>query len=413
MQFDNKDINSKKYLQIANKIIFSNKLIQDKINFLYYTTWNDNVRKKFEKNNFRSLVQIEYDDYEPIKFNIDDKIKEIKGIVKRTKNELGKDDPISKIIIRNSISNIHTLEALRHRGTKKFYEYSKKLYGSSNDEILDKKTLIEIANNITSIIKNWKKIRNTSNEQIDSEKAAKILKKRLKEYFKRDIEVYIADNLSSDALASKDGIVIRKGAKFTKDTLNVYEVHEGWVHMGCFLNEKMQPYVKNLSYLCPRTEIIQEGLAVFFELLSLSIYPERAQKIVDRVRTINMAENGGNFLDIMNWYKENGYSEKESFINTARIFQGGDINGYPNTRDLTYLKGAIEIIKYINVVLENEKYDLLPLLFIGFFAIEDMLDLYSLYNDYIVVKPKYIPAIFEKNYLNKFFNQFKFIIKHI
>jgi hypothetical protein len=50
--------------------------------------------------------------------------------------------------------------------------------------------------------------------------------------------------------------------------VDIYEVHEGWVHVGTTLNGRSQPVCEFLSIGPPRCAATQEGLAVIMEIFT-------------------------------------------------------------------------------------------------------------------------------------------------
>src|SRR6185312_14660580 len=131
----------------------------------------------------------------------------------------------------------------------------------------------------------------------NSEQAVNILSERLNNYFggsKQQIRVKLSDDIIADAAAGADIIKLRTEATFSERELRVIEVHEGWVHIGTTLNGMAQPICTFLSKGPPSSTITQEGLAILMEIFTFASYPDRVQRLTNRVTAISMAEQGAN-----------------------------------------------------------------------------------------------------------------------
>jgi uncharacterized protein (TIGR02421 family) len=231
-----------------------------------------------------------------------------------------------------------------------------------------------------------------------SEEAANILGQRLSQYFEDEAEktyVKVSDDLTADAATDLESIKLRKNAMFSKHELRVLEVHEGWVHLATTLNGLRQPICTFLSKESPSSPITQEGLAIIVEIFTFSSHPARIQSLADRVRAINMAEKGGNFLDIFNFFREQGQTDVESYKRAVRVFRGSTADGKPFTKDLAYNKGFILIYNYIRIATQKGLLARIPLLFSGKTSLEDLPILSELVEAGIVVPPKYVPPQFK------------------
>ena len=83
---------------------------------------------------------------------------------------------------------------------------------------------------------------------LSSEEVVEHLKKRLGKFFDGEkIKVKLADGIVSDASAGSDYIKIKSNSIFTMRDVRVFEVHEGWVHLGTTINGDVQEHAKCLS----------------------------------------------------------------------------------------------------------------------------------------------------------------------
>ena len=131
------------------------------------------------------------------------------------------------------------------------------------------------------------------------------------------------------------------------------------------------------------------------EIFTFSSYPQRVQRITDRVNAIYMAENGANFIEVFNFYRDSGVDDEQSYYAALRIFRGSAPDKGPFTKDLTYSRGFILIYNYIRLAIQRGLLAHIPLLFVGKTILEDLHLLYDLIEEGIVVPPKYIPPQFK------------------
>ena len=123
----------------------------------------------------------------------------------------------------------------------------------------------------------------------------------------------------------------------------------------------------------PRTTTVQEGLAALCEIFTFRTYPRRARRLNDRVLAVDKAEDGASFLDVFEWFRTEGYDEDECFNNTRRIFRGGVVEGgAPFTKDACYCKGIVLNYAFIRSAIQHNRVDLIPYLFCGKVAHEDV-----------------------------------------
>jgi hypothetical protein len=107
-----------------------------------------------------------------------------------------------------------------------------------------------------------------------------------------------------------------------------------------------------------------------------------------------MAEEGANFFDVYQFYREQGLEENDSYQSAVRVFRGSTPDGGPYTKDLSYSKGFILIYNYMRLAVQRGLVKRIPLLFVGKTTLEDLHVLYDLMEEGIVTPPKYVPPQF-------------------
>lgn len=214
----------------------------------------------------------------------------------------------------------------KNRGSKRFSEISKQLYGSTGDHLVsDKNTVLQMSLLLYKILTG---IKNTltipgNEKNLSADQAMEDLNGRfLHTYGDHRIEAVISDGIISDAAAGGDKIKLRKDAMFSKRDLDIFEVHEGWVHVGTTINGRLQNVAKWLSIGPPRCTSTQEGLAVLMEIFTFRTSVMRAQIINDRIIAVAKAEDGANLVEVFEYFRTEGYGEEDCIKNSFRVFRG-------------------------------------------------------------------------------------------
>jgi len=383
--------------QLATRIVEA----QRPIRVLQAVRWDGTVEEEFWKARFRELPRVDADYYarQELGFDPREKAAEFEAIAQDVDRELGETDAIGNILSSTALEYRDVVRMLASRGTKGFYAYSRKLYGSPKDKFPDGKTslrdlghvLYEILTNIDESL-----LGSAYARDIEAKDAAAELNQRFAAYFgDSSVRVEVDDTLLSDAAAGSDYVKVRSGAKFSTRDIDILEVHEGWVHVATSLNGQAQTVAKWLSKGPPRTTTVQEGLAALCEIFTFRTYPRRARRLNDRVLAVDKAEDGASFIDVFEWFRTEGYDEEECYHNTRRIFRGGVMEGgAPFTKDACYCKGIVLNYAFIRSAIQHNRVDLIPFLFVGKVAHEDVPVLARRVNDGVVKPPHFLPPMF-------------------
>lgn len=394
-----------KYHQVIRAL--SEKIVaaQRPIRILDALKWNGAVEAEFIKSDYKELPKVhgpEFYEKNPIKFDPDKKIEEFNSIERDIRRELGQYNSVGAIMQRMCREYCTVIEMLKARGTPQFTRYSQQLYGSSEDAFYaGAPTLSDLAvliSNTLTFIQKASIVNRLDQKSYSSEEAVAILGKRLSKYFKSktsEPRVKLSDDIIADAAAGAEFIKIRTNATFSKRDIRVLEVHEGWVHLGTTLNGLNQPICTFLSKGPPSSTVTQEGLAIIMEIFTFSSHPTRMQGLSDRITAIHMAEKGANFIEVFNFFKEQGLSSEISYSRTVRVFRGSTASGGPFTKDLVYNKGFILIYNYIRLAIQKGHLSRIPLLFLGKTTLEDLHVFHDLVDEGLIVPPQYVPPQFK------------------
>ena len=374
---------------------------QRPIRILEAIKWHPSIELELKKSKFRQMPKIDAAYYQTVDlgFNAQDKLAEFTTIVQDIRTTLGAEDELGRLLTEIAEEYKDVVYLLEHRGTKKFWEYSRKLYGSPQDKFFDDNNTIQSLGELLYSI--LSKIDDTTMgaeypETLEAKEVVDLLNKRFGTYFSdQAVGARISDGIIADASAGGDTVKIKEGSKFSTRDVDILEVHEGWVHVGTTQNGNLQSVAKWLSKGPPRCAATQEGLAVIMEIFTFRTYPKRARQINDRILGIGKAEQGANFLELIEFYRTEGYSEDDSISSATRIFRGGVLDGgAPFTKDISYCRGFVENYNFLRIAIRAGKAHLIPFLFVGKLRVDDIPLLYQKFKEGIIDPPRYLPPQF-------------------
>jgi len=387
-----------KVARVAQQIVDA----QQPIRVLDHIKWSPEVFEKFRESRWREPPQVGPEFYQQANLGFEPEVKkrEFKEIEKAVDHELGEKDAIGSILSDSAREYRLVVELLQSRGTPRFYELSRRLYGSSRDRFDDGVTEVRhVAHDLYNTLTNLDDslLGPQLPRDIEAAEVVQILNEQLRDVFGDGvIRVILDDGIVADAAAGSDYIKIRQGAKFSRRDVRILEVHEGWAHVATSLNGQQQPVARWLAKGPPRVAATQEGLAAVLEILTLVSYPSRARRLNDRVLAVEKAESGANFLEVFEWFRTEGYDEEVCFWNTQRVFRGGVIDGgAPFTKDIVYMKGIVTNFNFLQSAIAIGRPELIRWMFVGKVAIEDIPVLAQRAHEGIVRPPKFVPKLFE------------------
>lgn len=374
---------------------------QKQIRLIEAVRWDQKVVDEVRKSRFKELPKVNYEDI-PLGYDPDQKVAEFQSIIDDLTRELGTDDALVRILISSCREYQNLVRMLQNRGTPEFYQISRQLYGSPQDNFFGSNaTVKDLGVHLYNILSQVQAevhgpADDKKNQKMEAHAAMRELEERFSRYFVgEDVKVLLESEMVADAAASAKAIKLRQAATFTGRDIDILEVHEGWVHMGTTINGLDQRIAKWLHKGPPRVTATQEGLAVLMEIFSFVSFPKRARKINDRVLAISKAEDGADFLEVVEYFRTEGYDEDDCLIAAQRVFRGGDVRGkYPLTKDISYCKGFVENYNFIRACIQSGRSEIVPFLFVGKVHLTDVPVLYQKHKEGLVDPPKFLPPMF-------------------
>lgn len=375
--------------------------LQKPIRILDSIKWPADIKADFLANAGKELPNLPTNYYESLSLKYDPlNLKtEFVALRARIRKTLGRTDDLGLILAESVSQYEKVIDMLMARGTPDFGVHSKALYGSAFDHLRgDRRSLNELGEQLCHIftLPAAAHLSHDYAKTYSAEEAVVKLKIGLDQYFNQDdIKVILSDGIVADAAAGSDYIKLNERKRFSEQDLKVYEVHEGWVHVGTTLNGKNQPWATWLAAGSPRITANQEGLAVLLETLTFASFPQRARKISERVEAVAMAEGGADFCEVFHHFVDKNLPDEDSYQLTQRVFRGGDPRGGSFfTKDISYVRGIIENINFIRSAILSDVPQLIPLMFVGKVTLDDIPVLYQHLLEGTIVAPRYLPSMF-------------------
>ncbi len=388
-----------KLKSVSHKLVEAQRPIRILNSIRVPDAWEDELRDSGFKELPKSIDAKTH--YESINIGLDPaaKIEELKNLKSEISKQLGETDELGQHLQKICDQYLLVVELLKARGTKEFHKYSRELYGSPKDRFAqDTNTISDMSHLLYGILSgiapSLPEVKYP--DDIPAAKVVETLNHRFNDYFGNDTVVCkLSDGIVADAAAGGDKVKIRQGAMFSVRDVDLYEVHEGWVHVGTTLNGRAQHVAEFLSIGPPRCASTQEGLAVIMEIFTFRSFIQRAKQINDRIICIEKAEDGANLLDVIEYLRTEGYSEQECMTNAFRVFRGGPLEGgSPFTKDISYCKGFVENYNFLRSSIRVSKPGLIPFLFAGKLHVEDIALLYAKHLEGLIEAPRYLPPQF-------------------
>lgn len=395
------DAPSSSYRQTIRDL--SDRLVsaQRPIRVLAAINWDERIKGQFFEDGFKKQPRVDRAYYESRELRIDPDAtrEELRHIQAEISSRLGPTSSAGTLMRFMAQQLALTVDMIEARGTVRFCEMSRLLYGTASDvfhaggptvadlALTMRKTLEANAVTIMAM---------EDDRNIPGDEAADRLREQLDESVGAGvIDVKVDHAIAADAAAGSDYIKMREDRFFSQRDIDLLEAHEGWVHVATTMNGLAQPVCTFLGKAAPRTTVTQEGLAVLTEMLNLRSHPLRLAKLMRRIDAIAMATEGASFLEVFNALRDDGLSDDDAWTTTSRVFRGSVPEGPPFTKDLGYGKGLVLTLIYVRMAIRFGKTDRIPLLFCGKVDLLDIAALHDLYEEGLVDPPRFVPPPFD------------------
>ena len=322
---------------------------------------------------------------------------EARNAIQFARKKIDGDHVVMHWLERLCVTLESTANLIDARGTPEFFHHSADLYGRPTHLMLDRQTrVLDLARHMDATLDGIdfdQLVVEGFEEQLDAEGFAEALEDKLEHYFGEYApSVVVSDQVSAKAAASSKRIRVRSDAEFTDKDVDQLLHHEALVHSATGLNGKLQKDFPILGRGHPGTTEIQEGIAVFAEIITGNMDPRRFRRLSGRVMAIQMAIDGADFREVFDFFDDRIDDSEQAYENTRRVFRGGVMSGgAPFTKDMVYLNGLLRVHNFIRTAVKLRRSDLIRVLFVGKLDIEDIPALAQLASQKRIEPPKFMP----------------------
>ncbi len=203
---------------------------QRPIRILDAIKWDASIEEELRKSKFKELPKVDAAYYQaiPLGFDPTAKLDELKALGQDIKTTLGADDELGQLMVRITEQYQDVVHLLLARGTPKFHEYSRKLYGSPKDYFFgDKNTISALGQLLYGTLTRIEDsaLGQALPENIPAEQVVKTLNKRFQTYFQDEqVKAKLSDGIVADDSAGSDVVKIKEGSLFSERDIDILEV---------------------------------------------------------------------------------------------------------------------------------------------------------------------------------------------
>jgi len=370
----------KEYLRRLSDLIVQ---AQKPVRVLRAINWDPRVHERFFKEGARELPRPEYP---PLGFAPKEKLRELRAIRRQIRGR----NPVEELLRRRCDEAAALAEMLAARGTKRFYEISRRVYGDPRDRFPDHNV-----DNL-AIARMWASRPRARDEELvhAAEDAGRIIEELCNPLLGGQVKVVVRARLTANAASGATRITLRKGARFSDRQVRALAHHEGLWHVLTSLNGQRQPVLTVLGIGLPRFTESQEGAGILAEFLTGNITDERYIELGERTIAIDMAARGADFLEVYRYLLARFPPEKAALM-SERVFRGGLVDGgAPFTKDAAYQRGYCRTFNFLRAALEQRDMDLVRAFLAGKMSVDDAELVRDLVEEGLCVGPVWLPEWF-------------------
>ena len=365
--------------ELCDRILHAQKPIR----VLRAINWGPAVHERFFRHGARALPRPEYP---ALGFEPEEKIRELRAIRRAIRGR----NPVEEMLRRKCDEFVAIVQMLAARGTRRFYELSRRIYGDPRDRFPDQ----DVDN--LGIARMWASRPRARDEELvhPAEEAARRVAEICAPLLGGHVEVVVRSRLTANAAAGATRITLRKGARFSERQIRALAQHEGLWHVLTSLNGLRQPVLPVLGVGLPRHTESQEGGGIVAEFLSGQITDERYIELGERTIAIDMAARGADFLEVYRYLLARFPPEKAALM-SERVFRGGLVEGgAPFTKDAAYQRGYCRTFNFLRAALEQRDVDLVRAFLAGKMSVDQADLVRDLIDEGTCVGPVYLPEWF-------------------
>jgi uncharacterized protein (TIGR02421 family) len=365
---------------------FSDAIVaaQRPIRILKAINWDASVHERFFKHGAKELPHPEYP---PLGFELDGTVKELRALKRQMRGK----NPVEALLREKCDEFALVARMLAARGTRRFYELSRRVFGDPRDRFPDNP-----ADNL-AIARLWAARPRARNEEatLTAEDAAAQVHELCAPYLGGKVKVLVRARLTANAAAGATHITLKKGALFTRRQVRALAHHEGLWHVLTSMNGFAQPVLTVLGVGFPRHTESQEGGGIVAEFLSGHITDERYIELGERTIAVDMAARGADYLEVYRYLLARFPPQKAAQM-SERVFRGGVVEGgAPFTKDVAYQRGYCRTFNFLRAALEQRDLDIVRAFLAGKMSVDEAELVRDLVEEGVCAGPVHLPAWFD------------------
>lgn len=250
------------------------------------------------------------------------------------------DDPTLSYLFRQKQEELdRQITLLSDVDTPRFLPESLQIYGGVSDSLLEQAR--ELLDRVPT-----RSREEASAGQLTATEFAKRAQQELGYYQQQCADftgtVAVRDDLYAGMMVSRNQLLIGGKTRIPKRRVDALLQHEIGTHLVTRYNGHVQPF-QQFEVGLAGYDGLQEGLAVLAEYLVGGLSPTRMRVLAARVVAAHHLLDGASFLETFRTLNRNYvFSQRTAYTVTMRIYRGGGL-----TKDAVYLRGLLQILKYL------------------------------------------------------------------
>jgi uncharacterized protein (TIGR02421 family) len=250
------------------------------------------------------------------------------------------EDPTLSYLFRQKQEELdRQITLLSDIDSPRFLPESLQIYGGVSDSLLEQATTL--LDRVPT-----RSGEDTLRGQLSAAEFASRAEKELDYYRKQcpdfSSSVHLREDLYTGMMVSGDQLLIGGRTRVPKRRVDALLQHEIGTHLVTRYNGRIQPF-QQLEVGLAGYDGLQEGLAVLSEYLVGELSRFRIRVLAARVIAAHRLVDGASFIDTFRMLDRTfEFSQRTAYTITMRTYRGGGL-----TKDAVYLRGLLQILKYI------------------------------------------------------------------
>jgi uncharacterized protein (TIGR02421 family) len=249
------------------------------------------------------------------------------------------EDPALSLIFRQKMDELdRQITMLQDRNTSRFLHESIQLFGAVGEDLLA--TAREVMSRLSPRSREGNG-RGVVTAETFAERAREEIRKLKMRYSGLSSRVEIRRDITG-LMVSRGNLLVSAGSRIPPSRVEALIQHEVGTHVLTYHNGRAQP-LRHLYTGLAGYDALQEGLAVLAEYLVGGLSRPRLRLLAGRVVAVAGMVEGATFVETFRELSDtHGFARRTAFTVAVRTYRGGGL-----TKDAVYLRGLLEIMRYL------------------------------------------------------------------